>query len=153
MDSSTKVPNSLARLPVAVRGVIGKTPYIIKIGYLPDDESVDALLDAVGDIADALAMTNSIAKKVLQGDEFLFDGQQRGICGTAIREESIRQIDRFSQRVQLRNLPTKLIGVGGVSTAEDVRRYLDAGAHACHLATSPMLNPAVGLEIREQLDS
>ena len=135
----------------AVRGVIGKTPYIIKIGHLPRDESLDVLLDAVGDLADALAMTNSIATKVMRGDEFLFDGQQRGICGTAIRDESIRQIERFARRITLRNLPTKLIGVGGISTAEDVQRYLAAGAHACHLATSLMMNPAVGLEIREQL--
>jgi len=44
-----------------------------------------------------------------------------------------------------------LIGVGGISSAADVRDYLDAGAHACHLATAAMLNPAVGIEIREQL--
>ena len=44
-----------------------------------------------------------------------------------------------------------LIGVGGISTASDVRDYLEAGAHACQLATAVMINPRVGLEIREEL--
>ena len=55
-------------------------------------------------------------------------------------------------------------GVGGVqvSNGEDVVqseadsiyvRFLDAGAHACHLATSPMVNPGIGFEIKNELNS
>jgi dihydroorotate dehydrogenase len=134
-----------------VRTAIGKTPYIIKIGHVAQHDAVDSLLAAVGDIADALAMTNSIAAKVMQDDQLMFDGQQRGICGEAIRDESIRQVSRFAKVIHDQRLRAKLIGVGGISTAEDVRSYIDAGAHACHLATSPMVNPMAGLEIRKEL--
>lgn len=134
-----------------VRAAIGEVPYIIKIGHCPQLEAMDALVDAVGSVADALAMTNSIATAVMQNGGPLFDGEQRGICGEAIRDESIRQVARFEKVIRERQVPTKIIGVGGITNAEDVRRYLHAGAHACHLATSPMINPKVGLEIRESL--
>ena len=134
-----------------VRAAIGNTPYIIKIGHLVQDQAIDSLLAAVGKIADALAMTNSIASPVIQADELMFGGQPRGICGEAIREESIRQVSRFAKVIAEQNLPIQLIGVGGISTADHVRSYLAAGADACHLATSAMINPQVGLEIRREM--
>jgi dihydroorotate dehydrogenase len=45
----------------------------------------------------------------------------------------------------------KLIGVGGVATARDVRERLHAGASHVHLATAPMIDPCVGVRIREEL--
>ncbi len=134
-----------------VRAAIGKTPYIIKIGHAVIDEAIESLLDAVGDVADGLAMTNSIASMVMRDEQLMFDGQQRGICGAAIRDESIRQVQRFANVIEAKQLSTQLIGVGGIETAADVQSYLDAGAHACQLATAPMLDPLVGLKIRQQM--
>ncbi len=134
-----------------VRAAIGNTPLLIKIGHLVQDEAIHSLLAAVGKIADALVMTNSIASSVIQDDELMFGGQQRGICGEAIRKESVRQLGRFAKVIAEQNLLLQLIGVGGISTADHVRSYLAAGAHACQLATSPMINPQVGLEIRRQM--
>ncbi len=45
----------------------------------------------------------------------------------------------------------RVIGVGGVFTAEDLRRYLAAGAEAVQLATAVMIDPEVGLRIRAEL--
>jgi dihydroorotate dehydrogenase len=42
----------------------------------------------------------------------------------------------------------RLIGVGGAFTADDVRRYLVAGAESVHLATAAMVDPTIGLSIR-----
>ena len=138
-------------IATTVRAAIGQTPYIIKIGHVIPDDAIVALVDAIGDCVDALAMTNSIASAVKSGNQLMFDGQMRGICGTAICDESVRQITRFAEVIRSKKLPTQLIGVGGISSASDVRRFLDAGAHACHLATAPMIDPAVGIKIREQM--
>jgi dihydroorotate dehydrogenase len=46
-------------------------------------------------------------------------------------------------------LPYELVGVGGVSTADHARQYLSAGATHLQLATAAMVNPRVGLEIRQ----
>lgn len=135
-----------------VRQAIGSTPLIIKIGHLKTTAEMETLLDGIGDIAAAIAMTNSVATKVLGDDDsFWFDGQHRGICGDAIRQASMQQTKAFAEIIRQRALPVQLIGVGGIETAKHVGEYLAAGAHACHLATAVMKDPAVGLTIRSQL--
>jgi len=132
-----------------VREAIGDTPFIIKIGHVATRVAAARLLDAVGGPADALAMTNSIASAVEgDGGRLLFDGQQRGICGAAIRDASIHQVRTFSELCADRALQLDLIGVGGAATAGDVHAYLDAGAHAVHIATAAMIDPAVALKIK-----
>lgn len=135
-----------------IRDAIGATPLIIKIGFVPPDVSVEPLVTSLDGVVDALAMTNSIASKVATADgTLMFDGQQRGICGDAIREGSVDQVRRFAAEIRRQQSPLRLVGVGGIHTAQHVRAYLDAGAAACHLATSVMLDPAVGLKIRREL--
>lgn len=135
-----------------VREAIGRTPYLVKIGHVPDESAAAALLDAVAAHADALAMTNSVATRVRGADgEFLFGGERRGICGDATREASVAQTGLFSRLIADRRLSIKLIGVGGASTAQHVREYLDAGAEGVHLATAAMVYPAVALSIRGEL--
>lgn len=133
----------------AIRDMIGKRPLILKIGHIASDGQIDQLLDGVGKVATAFSMTNTIASRVRRGKGYAFDGQQRGISGAAIRDESVRQITRFTQAIKDRKLLSKTIGVGGIFTATDAKAYLEAGAHACHLATAIMLQPRVGLCIRE----
>lgn len=135
-----------------VREAIGRLPLIIKIGHVPSMQSTEALLAAVTGLVDGLAMTNSIATKVGSSEqEVMFDDQPRGICGEAIRDASIAQVERFSKAIRDRAIEMKLIGVGGISTANDVQRYVKAGAHACQLATAVMTDPAVALKIRGNL--
>ena len=135
-----------------VRGAIGATPLIVKIGHVTTDEAADELVRAVGESISAFAMTNSIAAKVGNpAGDLLFDGEKRGICGSAIRDASIAQIRRFSAAIEAAGEDVKLIGVGGIASAADVAEYLRAGAHACHLATSAMVEPEVGLTIRKAM--
>ena len=144
-------PTVAAIVTEAVREAVGKTPYIIKIGHLPHFDQARQLVDAVAPFVDALAMTNSVATTVVDDHgKRLFDGAPRGICGTAIREASIEQTQCVASIAAESSADLKLIGVGGASYAEDVHRYLNAGAHAVHLATAPMLNPLVAVEIRER---
>lgn len=154
---------SAALVAARVRQAIGRTPYVLKIGRFsvpaeeaaveaPGGDVIGPFLSAVAPYADALAMTNSVAARVaLPGGKYLFDGQPRGICGEATRHASLLQVRLFSQAVQALGLPLKLVGVGGASTAEHVRQYLAAGAHAVHLATAAMLDPLVGIKIREEM--
>ena len=137
------------RVAVAIREAIGKKPLIIKIGYFAESESVHPLVDALDGVVDGLSMTNSIAAKVrAETGEMMFDGEQRGICGDAIRASSIGQVKRFAGAISNRNSSIELIGVGGISAAEHAHAYLAAGAHACHLASSVMVDPKVGQKIR-----
>lgn len=141
-----------AVVAAAVRTAIGRAPYIIKIGRVTDEAAAAALVEAVEPYANALAMTNSIATKVRDDqDRLLFDGQQRGICGRATLQASLDQVAMFHRITSPRSRPLELIGVGGAATADDVLRYLQAGATSVHLATAAMVDPAVGLAIRQAL--
>ncbi|MBI1900242.1 MAG: hypothetical protein HYS13_03885 [Planctomycetia bacterium] len=138
-----------------VRCEIGKQPLIVKIGRVASEEDARALLDALRPHVDALAMTNSIATFVVGPDgEKMFDGQRRGICGSATFQASVAQVAHFDRLQREHSAAARrldLIGVGGASTAEHVRAYLAAGASAVHLATAVMVDPEVGLKIRRGL--
>lgn len=145
-------PESAAIVAARIRAEIGDVPYIIKIGRVTSREEAAVLLEAVAPYADALAMTNSVATRVRSSaGELMFDGQQRGICGSATRKASIEMMKMFSELIVERSLPMKLIGVGGASTAEHVREYLDAGAESVHIASAAMADPLIGLKIRAEL--
>lgn len=145
-------PTHAAIVAAAVRDHIGRTPYIIKIGHVSDQENAEELLDAVQPHVDAIALTNSVATTVRDGGgKLLFAGHRRGICGAAVRSASVAQTRLFNRLIAARKVPIRLIGVGGVSTGDHVREYLSAGATAVQLATSAMIEPAIGIALREQL--
>jgi dihydroorotate dehydrogenase len=145
-------PAAAGEVAATVRAAIGAVPLIIKVGFVADEAGAAALLAAVAPHAQALAMTNCISARVRGADgERLFDGQPRGIGGQCIRAASVAQVARFARLARARGQATRIIGVGGVFTAEHVREYLAAGAEAVQLATAPMLDPAVGLVIRREL--
>ena len=135
-----------------VKASIGKVPLMIKIGHLVDTNLMSSLIGSIDQYADAVAMTNSIATTVgISDTTLMFDQQQRGICGRAILDASITQVRQFSTLIQERNSKLQIIGVGGVETASDVTRYLNAGASGCQLATAAMISPDCGLKIRTEM--
>jgi dihydroorotate dehydrogenase (NAD+) catalytic subunit len=170
-------PHDAAVVAAQIRSAVGNKPFIVKVGHLKNADEAGALVDAMAPLVDAIAMTNSVAAPVVAANgEPLFDGQPRGICGGAILEASIEQT-RMVQQVITRKyflyplpageervaavkaaVPTpypdgplsvpQLIGVGGAFDADDVRRYLVAGAKSVHLATAAMVDPTIALKIR-----
>jgi dihydroorotate dehydrogenase (NAD+) catalytic subunit len=134
-----------------VRAAIGSTPYIVKIGRVSTEADAAALLSAVDPHVNGIAMTNSIAARVVDGDTVLFDGQPRGICGAATREASVQQVALFKKLIAAADHPIDIIGVGGAATAGHVQAYLNAGASAVHIATAAMVDPLVGVTIRKNL--
>jgi dihydroorotate dehydrogenase len=145
-------PESASHVAARVREAIGRRPYIVKIGHTSEERDAAALLDALAPFADALAMTNSVATRVRTADgRFLFDGQRRGICGDATREASLAQLRLFVRLAAERDLPTKMIAVGGAGSAQHVRDYLDAGAESVQIATAAMGDPEVAIRIRREL--
>jgi dihydroorotate dehydrogenase (NAD+) catalytic subunit len=145
-------PVDAAIVAMRLRGAIGNTPLVIKVGCVSDDEVAARLVDALAPSTSGLAMTNSVATTVHDAKgTVLFDGAKRGICGRAILEASLAQVERFARLRDRQGLALSIVGCGGIATAEDVRRYLSAGANAVHLATAAMVDPAVALRIRGEV--
>jgi dihydroorotate dehydrogenase len=145
-------PHDAAVVAEQVRDAIGQLPYIVKIGHLSSTAEMEELLTALAPYINAVAMTNSVAATVMDSDgRRLFDGQKRGICGAATFEPSLEQVRMARDVIRRRALSIDIIGVGGASTSEHVRRYLEAGAAAVHIATAAMIDPGVALKIRSEL--
>lgn len=141
-------PQDAEKVAIRIRDTIGSVPLVLKIGHVGDREHAKALLVHLAPHCNGLAMTNSIAARVRgQSGEHLFDSQPRGICGAAIRDASIAQVEMFRK---ICDDQLDLIGVGGIFNKNDVESYLQAGADSVGIATAAMLNPEVGREIRQQ---
>ena len=145
-------PDAMCEVAARVRDAIGAVPYLIKIGHLPSTESAERLLTAVSPHADGLVMTNGLAAAVSASpDRLYFGGERRGICGDGIRQASLAQLARFQRLLQRPEFSRiHLVGVGGISRASHVRRYLEAGAEAAMISTAAMVDPEVGLKIRRE---
>lgn len=147
-------PADAAVVAQAVREAIGGVPLIVKIGHVLEADDAHRLLDGIGRHVQTLAMTNSVAATVMDADgRMLFNGERRGICGAATYQASLAQTRLFHQVLKERGQSLSLISVGGISSAAQVRECLAAGAEAVHLATAAMLDPAIGLKIRQALSS
>jgi dihydroorotate dehydrogenase (NAD+) catalytic subunit len=147
-------PDDASVVTQATREASGDLPLLVKIGHVPNRDEAKRLLDAIGGHINGLAMTNSVATRVRGQDGNLhFDGQLRGICGRATLDASTRQVEMMRDIVEQSGQKITLIGVGGVSSADDVRRYLDAGASGVHMATSAMVDPLIAISIRQEMAS
>jgi dihydroorotate dehydrogenase (NAD+) catalytic subunit len=145
-------PADAAIVATRLRDAIGNTPLVIKVGCVSDDGDAARLLEALVSSINGLAMTNSVATTVHDSNGIvLFNGAKRGICGRVILEASLAQVERFARLRDRQSPALSIVGCGGIATAEDVRRYLWAGANAVHLATAAMVDPSVALQIRGQL--
>jgi dihydroorotate dehydrogenase len=145
-------PAAAGHVAAQLRKAAGAKPLLIKIGHITHEQSATELCKAVGPHVNGLVMVNCITAKVVDGRGVpIFEGNGRGIAGESIRQSAVEQVELFARVLRQHALRLKLVGVGGISSAEHVRAHLDAGAHAVQLATAAMLDPQVGLRIRGEL--
>lgn len=144
-------PDASREIAAAVRAAVPELPLALKIGLFQSRAQAEAFVHAVSRYVDALSTTNSITAAVRSAaGGMLFEGARRGIGGTCITARCQSEIGMLAGIIADANYGLRLIGVGGVTTAEDVRERLAAGAHHVQIATAAMLDPLVGIKIRRQ---
>jgi dihydroorotate dehydrogenase len=144
-------PALAALVAEALRGAAGQSPLLIKVGHVTDESLAAGLVEALEPFVEGLVMVNTVAARVAGPDgRLLFDGAKRGIAGEAIRVACLEQVRLFARVIRERGSRLRLVGVGGIATADDVGEHLRAGADAVQLATAAMLDPTVGIDIRRR---
>ncbi|WP_226534649.1 dihydroorotate dehydrogenase [Fictibacillus halophilus] len=137
---------SAADLTRKVKSVSEK-PVYVKLS--PNVSNITEMAEAVEDAgADGLSMINTLVGMKLDwrtGSPILAN-KTGGLSGPAIKPVAIRMIYEVSQKVSL-----PIIGMGGVSSAEDVMEMMSAGASAVAVGTANFVNPYVCPEIIEKL--
>lgn len=137
-------PRDAAAVTSAVRTVCD-VPLIVKLSpNVTDISEIARAVEAAG--ADAVSLINTIPGMVidLRRRRPYLANQTGGLSGPAIRPIAVRMVWQVAQAVKI-----PVIGIGGISTAEDALQFLMAGATAVQIGTASFVNPQAALEVIE----
>ncbi|QKS71497.1 dihydroorotate dehydrogenase [Paenalkalicoccus suaedae] len=138
----------LAMLTRAVKEV-SEVPVYVKLS--PNVTDIVGMAQAAEHAgADGLTMINTLIGMQLDrrtGKPLLANGRG-GLSGPAIKPVAIRMVYDVSQAVSI-----PVIGMGGVSTAEDALDFMYAGASAVAVGTANFTNPMACMDIIHGLET
>ena len=70
-----------------------------------------------------------------------------GLSGPAVKPVALRMVWQVAKAVKI-----PVVGLGGISTAEDAIEFLMAGATAIEIGTANFLDPAVTIKVRDGIN-
>jgi len=149
-------PDVAGRVCRKMRADLPGAKILLKIGYLPGSE-LERLFNATYKYVDGYTAINTVSAKINaagQMDEPAFPGTKRatgGISGPSIRKLALQTVKNLRALASQKRPELVIIGVGGISAAEHVKDFQDAGADIVQICTAALLNPFVAIEIRKQL--
>ena len=135
-----------AEVTKAVRAVT-KKPLIIKLSpNVTDIASIAKACEAAG--ADGISLINTLMgmRIDLRKRKPLLANKTGGYSGPAIKPVAVRMVYQVYDAVKI-----PIVGMGGVSTAEDVIEMMLAGATAVQVGAANLVNPFACKEIIEDL--
>ena len=118
-------------------------PLITKLS--PNVADITAIAEAVEDAGtDVISLINTLLgmKIDIQQQEPVLANKMGGLSGPAIKPVAVRMVYQVAQAVDV-----PLIGMGGISNAEDAVEFLLAGADAISIGTANFVNPEVSMEV------
>lgn len=139
-------PESAAEITKAVKAVTTK-PVLIKLSpNVTDIVSIAKACEEAG--ADGISMINTLLgmRIDLKTKKPIIANKMGGFSGPAIKPVALRMIYQVYDAV---NIP--ILGMGGVSNAEDVIEMMLAGATAVSVGAANLVNPFVCKDIIEDL--
>ena len=145
MSFGTK-PESAREITSAVREVYDKT-LIVKL--TPNVTSVVDIAEAVVEGgADAVSLVNTFMGMAIDVEtrKPVISTITGGVSGPAIKPIALRMVWQVAKAVKV-----PVIGIGGISTAEDVVEFLLAGATAVEIGTANFINPRATVDALEGL--
>ncbi len=126
-----------------------KQPVIMKLSpNVTDIAEMSRAAEAAG--ADALSMINTITgmKIDIHRKKFVLANKTGGMSGPAIKPVAVRMVYQAAQAVQI-----PIIGMGGISHAEDAIEFLLAGASAVAVGAMNFVNPYTTVEVVEGIEA
>jgi len=118
-------------------------PVIIKLS--PNVTSIVQVAESVAEAgADALSMINTLLgmKIDIHSMRPLLGNVMGGLSGPAVKPVAVRAVWQVYQRVQL-----PIIGMGGITSADDALEFIMAGATAVAVGTANFVNPRATMDI------
>ncbi len=139
-------PKNVYEVTKAVKAVTTKPVYIKLSPNVTDIVEIAKAAEAAG--ADGISMINTLLgmRIDLKTGKPIIANKMGGFSGPAIFPVALRMVYQVSKAV---NIP--VIGMGGVSSAEDVIEMMMAGATAVQVGAANLVNPYACKEIIEDL--
>ncbi len=103
----------------------------------------------IGEMAKAVSLINTLTgmKIDIHKKAFVLANQTGGVSGPAIHPIAVRMVYQAAQAVKV-----PIIGMGGISCAEDAIEFILAGASAVSVGTANFHNPSVTMEILKDIE-
>lgn len=139
---------SVETITAAIKKV-AKQPVIMKLSPNVTDITVMAKAAEAGG-ADAISLINTLTgmKIDIERQRFALANKTGGMSGPAVKPVAVRMVYQASNAV---NIP--VIGMGGISCAEDAIEFILAGATAVSVGTANFMNPSVTSDIVDGIES
>ena len=137
-----------AEVVAAVRKVCHK-PLTVKLS--PNAENIVEMAKACETAgADSLSLVNTFQAMAIDihRRKPIFNNVYAGLSGAAIRPIALRMVHSVAKAVKI-----PVIGLGGITTAEDVLAFMMAGASAVQIGTVNFTTPDAGKQIIEDLNA
>jgi dihydroorotate dehydrogenase (NAD+) catalytic subunit len=125
----------------AVREHCPKTLLIVKL--TPNVTNITVIARAAVEAgADVLSLINTFLGMVIDTNSRkpILGNRTGGLSGPAIKPMAVHLVHRVYQEVA-RDVAVPIIGMGGISCAEDALEFIIAGASAVAVGTAAMVNP------------
>lgn len=139
-------PESAAEVTRAVKAVTRKPVYIKLSPNVTDIAAIARACEEAG--ADGISLINTLLgmRIDLKTRKPVIANKMGGFSGSAIFPVALRMVYQVYEAVKI-----PIIGMGGVSTAEDVLEMMLAGATAVQVGAANLVNPFASKEIIEAL--
>ena len=137
-------PRAVEEITRAVKAR-AKQPIIMKLSPNVTDIKVMAKAAEAGG-ADAISLINTLTgmKIDIERGRFALANRTGGLSGPAIRPVAVRMVYEASGAVSI-----PVIGMGGITCADDAIEFMMAGASAVSVGTANFRNPTVTVEIAD----
>ena len=141
------VPEMAARVTKAVKENTSK-PVIVKLS--PNVTNIVAMAKAVEEAgADSICLINTLIGMAIdiKTRKPKLANTIGGLSGPAIKPIALHMVHQVAQAVKI-----PVIGIGGISTVEDVIEFLIAGATAVQVGTANFINPGISGDLLKGLE-
>ena len=140
-------PHAVEAITKAVKKE-ARQPVIMKLS--PNVTSIaDMAKAAEAGGADCISLINTLTgmKIDIERQCFAIANRTGGLSGPAIKPVAVRMVYQAAQAVSI-----PVIGMGGISCAEDAIEFILAGASAVAIGTANFYNPTVSLEVIAEIE-
>lgn len=141
------------RIVDAVRRAHPDITLIIKLAYFADKEQLRDLVQHIGAKVDGISAINTVPAPIVDtnGQEVFPGRPKAGVSGAPIKWAGLEMSRALRDIREDLGFSYKIVGMGGVLSAADFQKYLDAGSDIVMAVTGPMWNPELAAQIKASL--